>query len=426
MYNRYVERVRVHFTNAYSKGRSSIQVLTAKVQPRVNSFMQKNAASAKVKLSGVQKSLDEFFKIKEVTEAQLVVTDTEKKFLDARKLSRKAMKDLNDAEISLEEARKKLDRCPRENENFYKYFSEEHEIFMNKKKLKGAHESSEQLERELFTEYSNAVRISHEKERERAQTTKYWSIIGSISGAIIGFLGSSLITYYRFKQIRKMASPELIINELKSEIQDNGMKQAELKDMLNSSNSILIRSLEQKIDKRNESWIENTHEIASDKDVLSEARNLVSAGKDEMRKELEKQIEELSKGTNKMIVGVQNVTKQVLDENEIELVSKFSKITAKQTEELENTILGMLEKSSSEIISKTGTSIQRECAKLSSNMKEFADHRRDNAVPRILPSPEKTVFIENEVACRWKEDANMAMSAISIVLLTYLIISSKS
>lgn len=223
-----------------------------------------------------------------------------------------------------------------------------------------------------------------------------------------------------------MASPELIINELKSEIQDNGMKQAELKDMLNSSNSILIRSLEQKIDKRNESWIENTHEIASDKDVLSEARNLVSAGKDEMRKELEKQIEELSKGTNKMIVGVQNVTKQVLDENEIELVSKFSKITAKQTEELENTILGMLEKSSSEIISKTGTSIQRECAKLSSNMKEFADHRRDNAVPRILPSPEKTVFIENEVACRWKEDANMAMSAISIVLLTYLIISSKS
>ena len=186
MYNRYVERVRVHFTNVYLKGRSSVQILTAKIQPRVNSFMQQNAASAKIKLSGVQKSLDEFFKIKDVTEAQMVVTDTEKKFLEARKLSRKAMKDLSDAEISLEEARKKLDRCPRENENFYKYFSEEHEIFMNKKKLKIAHEASEQLERELFTEYSNAVRISHEKERERAQTTKYWSIIGSISGAIVG------------------------------------------------------------------------------------------------------------------------------------------------------------------------------------------------------------------------------------------------
>ena len=186
MYNRYLERVRVHFTNAYSKGRNSVQILTAKIQPRVNSFMQQNAASAKVKLSGVQKSLDEFFKIKDVTEAQLVVTDTEKQFLEARRLSRKAMKDLSDAEVSLEEARKKLDRCPRENENFYKYFSEEHELFMNKKKLKVAHEASEQLEREIFTEYSNAVRISHEKERERAQTTKYWSIIGSISGAIIG------------------------------------------------------------------------------------------------------------------------------------------------------------------------------------------------------------------------------------------------
>ena len=216
-----------------------------------------------------------------------------------------------------------------------------------------------------------------------------------------------------------MASPEVIINELKSEIQDNGIKQAELKDLLDSSNSVLIRSLEQKIDERNET-VKNTHETVSDKEVLNGSRNFVQAGRDDMRNEIEKQMKEMSQGTKEVILGLQDVTKQVLDE----LDSKINKSITEQSKEIENTVLGLLDKASSDIITKTETSIQQECGKLSSNIKEFTDRKIDNAVPRILP-PDKTVIVDNEAACRWKEDANFAMSVTSIVLLAYLIISSE-
>ena len=55
-------------------------------------------------------------------------------------------------------------------------------------KLKKAHDVAEDLERRHFMEYSSAVRLSHEKERSRVERTKYWSIIGSVSGTIIGRL----------------------------------------------------------------------------------------------------------------------------------------------------------------------------------------------------------------------------------------------
>ena len=41
-------------------------------------------------------------------------------------------------------------------------------------------------ERTAFVQFSSAVRLSHEKERSRAERTKYWSIIGSVSGTILG------------------------------------------------------------------------------------------------------------------------------------------------------------------------------------------------------------------------------------------------
>ena len=48
------------------------------------------------------------------------------------------------------------------------------------------YEAAESKERQHFIEYSSAVRLSHEKERTRVERTKYWSIIASISGTVLG------------------------------------------------------------------------------------------------------------------------------------------------------------------------------------------------------------------------------------------------
>jgi len=56
------------------------------------------------------------------------------------------------------------------------------------KELSRLHQTSINTERTLFVEYSAAVRLSHEKERSRVERTKYWSIIASVSGTVLGEL----------------------------------------------------------------------------------------------------------------------------------------------------------------------------------------------------------------------------------------------
>jgi hypothetical protein len=62
----------------------------------------------------------------------------------------------------------------------------------------------EKQERESFALLSSALRDSHEKERARTEKTKYWSIIGSIIGAIIGITGSTINNYMKMKEMRSI------------------------------------------------------------------------------------------------------------------------------------------------------------------------------------------------------------------------------
>lgn len=176
------------FLSTVSQSYSRLKVLTraklSATKPVLSDFQSRVLTNAK--FSNVQKQLDDVFSITEVRDAQVIVHNVEREFLEARRLASQAKKELSDVRISLEEARKTLDRCPRDSENFLKHVAEEHAIINKEKRLRGDHEMKELRERELFTEYSNAVRVSHEKERERAQKTKHLSIVASVSGAVIG------------------------------------------------------------------------------------------------------------------------------------------------------------------------------------------------------------------------------------------------
>lgn len=67
----------------------------------------------------------------------------------------------------------------------------------------------DQEERELFSHLTAAVKTSHEKERTQANNVKYWSIIGSCAGALLGIIATSINYYYRntqFETIKKTTS----------------------------------------------------------------------------------------------------------------------------------------------------------------------------------------------------------------------------
>jgi hypothetical protein len=53
-------------------------------------------------------------------------------------------------------------------------------------------ENCQQKERECFESLSDAIQESHEKERARTEQMKYYSRLGSLLGAVFGYLGSNM------------------------------------------------------------------------------------------------------------------------------------------------------------------------------------------------------------------------------------------
>lgn len=64
----------------------------------------------------------------------------------------------------------------------------------------------ESAERDCFTNLSTRLRASHEKERERGERTKYWSIIGSAIGAFIGIVGTTVNNRLRLREVKNIVT----------------------------------------------------------------------------------------------------------------------------------------------------------------------------------------------------------------------------
>lgn len=76
------------------------------------------------------------------------------------------------------------------------------DIIREEREVRSNFEVLEEKERELFSELSNALRMSHEKERAQGEKTKYWSVMGSLVGAFLGILGTTLNTRMRHQQTK--------------------------------------------------------------------------------------------------------------------------------------------------------------------------------------------------------------------------------
>ena len=146
------------------------------------------------KLNSVTKQFDSVLGIAEVRTAQSLVQAAEEKFMKSRRLVQETRTELLRLQNQLRELRSKLDRIPREDERYLQLATEEHKVLIAEKKAKANLETLETLERDQFSALSGAVRSAHEKERSRAERTKYWSIIGSACGAVLGAFKPRLVT----------------------------------------------------------------------------------------------------------------------------------------------------------------------------------------------------------------------------------------
>ena len=115
-----------------------------------------------------------------------------------------------------------LEKTSRTDSRYIDLVKREHEALLVEKDMTTKIKALDKAERDFFALLSAALRESHEKERSRAERTKYWSVTGSIIGAIIGIIGSTVNNMRRMKELRAIVT-------------ESGQNTAEYKDLVTST-----------------------------------------------------------------------------------------------------------------------------------------------------------------------------------------------
>lgn len=206
------------------------------------------------KLGGFVQAFDDLVGISDVQEAQTSVKKAENEFMITRGQVQSARSSLSSVQDKLKEMRRKLDRIPRDDERYLALATEEHRILVEEKRIKSEYEHLEALERDQFALLSGAVRDSHERERARAERTKHWSVIGSVGGAALGILGSSIVNYIRLKQVKNsiketgitlMQKTDKLTDLVKAQDNQMGSQASELKESFSTQSKLLEQKLEE-------------------------------------------------------------------------------------------------------------------------------------------------------------------------------------
>jgi len=163
----------------------------------------------------------------------------EKQFEESVVERRALQQQIMQLHMKLKELHAALDKVQRGEERYLTLLTEEYEVLREEKRINAAMTNAEQAERENFTALSSAVRESHERERARAERTKYWSIIGSGIGAAIGIIGTTVNNYRRTRElkalVRDSASGGAELNRTVSElIKETHLQQDRIKEVMSN------------------------------------------------------------------------------------------------------------------------------------------------------------------------------------------------
>lgn len=88
--------------------------------------------------------------------------------------------------------RLEMEKFPRSDDRYLELFQKEHNLIKEEKLVQHQLKQHENQERQLFASFQLALRQSQEKEKMRVERTKYWSLIGSIVGTLLGIIGKKI------------------------------------------------------------------------------------------------------------------------------------------------------------------------------------------------------------------------------------------
>ena len=83
-----------------------------------------------------------------------------------------------------------MEKLSRTDDKYLELFQKEHQLIKKEKLLQIQLKLHEDEERQFLSLFQLALRQSQEKEKMRVERTKYWSVIGSVLGALLGIIGN--------------------------------------------------------------------------------------------------------------------------------------------------------------------------------------------------------------------------------------------
>ncbi|XP_065297260.1 mitochondrial potassium channel-like [Dermacentor albipictus] len=140
----------------------------------------------------------------EVKAAQTKVLEAEQKFVTTQEQRREKQQRILQLQSQLKEIHAELDKTHRGEDRYLTLITQEHAVIKEERSLLEQFKNLEKAERDYFASLSLALRESHEKERAQGERTKYWSIIGSVCGAVIGIIGATVNNRIRLNQLRDL------------------------------------------------------------------------------------------------------------------------------------------------------------------------------------------------------------------------------
>lgn len=155
---------------------------------------------AKSKLYEAQSFYDEFSGMSEVKVAQNKVIEIQNQLQLVQERRRHILLELTLIRKKLQDIHVELQKAVRGEHRYVELIKEEFDVIAREKEKHQIFQIVDQEERELFSHLTSSVKTSHEKERTQANNVKYWSIIGSCVGALLGIIATSINYYYRNTQ----------------------------------------------------------------------------------------------------------------------------------------------------------------------------------------------------------------------------------
>lgn len=135
---------------------------------------------------------EEYIGVKEVRSVQAQVLEAESKFIENHKKRRAASDQLKNVREQLQQIRDRLNTMPRGDEAYLKLITDEHHLIKQEKSIYKELTLKEDAERESFESFSRRLLSTQELERARQEKTKYLAALGSVAGALLGIIATTI------------------------------------------------------------------------------------------------------------------------------------------------------------------------------------------------------------------------------------------